>query len=202
MLFAHVVPAYFAATVSQRRWPAEWTRAQRLVIWGAAFGSVAAPDVDIVTNVLAGRYINHSYNLLWTHSLFTHLGVALLWFVLWRLGRRPYLRTLIGLVAIGGLSHLLLDAIAHGTPLFNPFTLALVGFPPARIVAGGFWAYVTDPLFLLEPYLLALAGVHWLAHNCPAPRLRRLALLAVAGVLESWTIAFVWMLPGLQQMLR
>ena len=202
MLFAHVVPAYFAATASQKHWPAEWTRTQRLVLWGAALGSIAAPDVDIVTNVLAGRYINHSYNLLWTHSLFTHLAIALLWLVLWRLGRWPYLRTLVGLVAIGGLSHLLLDAIAHGTPLFNPFTLALVGFPPARIVAGGFRAYVTDPLFLLEPYLLALAAVHWLAHTRLAQSLRRLALLGVTGALEAWTIAFVWMLPELQRIVR
>ena len=84
-----------------------------MLLWGAALGSTILPDTDVFYNVLFRGFINHS--VLWTHSLFVYLTIGLVWLLLSKMGRWPYLQMLIGLTAIGGLSHLVLDVIAHGT---------------------------------------------------------------------------------------
>jgi membrane-bound metal-dependent hydrolase YbcI (DUF457 family) len=160
MLIAHLVPGYFAAVQLQPRWQPEWNERQRLVLWAVALGSTVAPDVDVIYNALFRSFINHS--TLWTHSLFPHLGLLLCWWLLRWTGRWPYLQMLVGLTAVGGLSHLLLDMITHATPLFYPLSLTMIGNPSERIRNGGIHEYLTDPIFLLEPLLLTLAAGHWL----------------------------------------
>jgi hypothetical protein len=160
MLFAHLVPGYFAAAASESKWDPEWTAKQRVLLWAVALGSTFAPDLDVIHHLLTRGTFYHS--TLWTHSLFVYLGIGSLWLTLRFAGRWPYLRTLIGLATIGGLSHLILDVIAHGTPLFYPLSIMWVGAAPAHILQGGVLAYLTDLRFLLEPLLLSAAAVHWL----------------------------------------
>jgi len=160
MLVAHIVPGYFAAAKSQSHWKPEWSRGQRALLWATALASTVVPDLDVVYNALFRGFFNH--NVLWTHSLFVYLGIGLLWWVLRYVERCSYLSTLMGLVAVGGLSHLALDIIAHGTPLLYPVSMVMIGIAPARVVEGGVWAYLTDPIFLLEPSAMTLAFVHWI----------------------------------------
>jgi membrane-bound metal-dependent hydrolase YbcI (DUF457 family) len=194
MLFAHAVPGYFAAALTEPHWRPEWTRAQRLLLWGAALVSVGAPDADVVFNAAFRGFVNHS--VVWTHSIFLHGAVALAWLALRRSGRWPYLQMLVGLVAVGGLSHLLLDVVSHGTPLFAPFSPAVIGTAPARVQQGGVWAYVSDPSFLAEPLLLALATLHAVWQR--APRFGRPAALALGSGVVAFNTAFLVLLPLLQ----
>jgi len=166
------------------------------LLWVAALGSTVAPDLDVVYNAFLRGFVNHS--LLWTHSLFVHLSIVLCWWLLHRIGRWPYLQTLVGLVALGGLSHLVLDMVAHSTPLLYPFSLMMFGIPPARIVEGGVWAYMTDPLFLLEPLFLTLAAAYWTLSRKPTPRVRTLTLIVLTSGLVSFTVMFLLLLPMLQ----
>lgn len=175
MLVAHLVPGYFAVVQSQPRWRSGWSAGQRTLLWAVALGSTIAPDLDVIYNVLFRGFINHS--VLWTHSLLTHLIILLAWGVLQRIGRWPFLQTMMRLITIGGLSHLLLDVIVHGTPLLYPFSMTMFGIPPTRVVEGGFWAYLTDPIFLFEPCLLTLAATHWVKHHLRDQRTQRSTLV-------------------------
>jgi hypothetical protein len=163
MLIAHLVPGYLAATASSSTWSPEWTKEQRTLLWAAALGSTVLPDVDVIYNWLWRGFFNHS--TLWTHSLWIYLGLGLMWLVLRAVNRGRYVRTLIGLAALGGLSHLALDVIAHGTPLFYPVSMLVFGIAPARVVEGGIRAYLTDLIALLEPLLIGGAVLHGLRHR-------------------------------------
>ncbi len=198
MLLAHLVPGYFAATRSQSGWKPEWSKAQRRLLWGAALVSTFAPDFDVIYNLLLRGFFNHS--LLWTHSLFPHLGVGLIWLSLRITGRWPYLQTLTGLVTIGGLSHLLLDLIVHGTPVFYPFSLWMVTTPSMRIVEGGWRGYLTDPLFLIEPLLLALAAGHWIWRHDLSRRMKTVLLIALMNLVIGFFVLFLMLLPELQRL--
>lgn len=90
------------------------------------------------------------------------MGLVLIWWLMRRSGNRPYLQTMIGLIAIGALSHLLLDVVAHSTPLLYPFSMIMVGAPSEHVLNGRVWGYFTDPIFLLEPLLIAFAVGHWI----------------------------------------
>lgn len=198
MLIAHLVPGYFAAVISRLNWKPEWNKSRRMLLWAAALGSTFAPDVDVIYNALFRGFINHS--TLWTHSLIPHLGVGLLWWILSYLKKWPFLQTLIGLVTVGGLSHLALDVIAHSTPLLYPFSLTMFGIPPTRVVKGGILAYLTDPIFLFEPLALTLLACHWILSQYFASRVRAIALTVLWVGFISFTIGFLWMLPKMQAM--
>jgi len=198
VLIAHVVPGYFAAVRSQAQWETSWNIEQRALLWAAALGSTAIPDLDVIYNALFRGFIHHS--TLWTHSLFVHSSIVLCWWLLRRIGRWPYLQTLAGLVAIGGMSHLVLDAISHGTPLLYPVSLVIFGFPPVRVVEGGLWAYLTDPVFLLEPMLLTLMGIHLILSRKPMRQLQLGALIVLTGGFVVFSVAFWLSLPALQSL--
>lgn len=199
MLIAHLVPGYFAAVKSRLNWKPEWNKSRRMLLWAAALGSTFAPDVDVIYNALFRGFFNHS--TLWTHSLIPHLGVGLLWWMLSYLKKWPFLQTLIGLVTVGGLSHLALDVIAHSTPLLYPFSLTMFGIPPTRVVEGGILAYLTDPIFLFEPLALTLVVWHWIRSQYFTPRVRAIALTVLWVGFISFTIGFLWMSPDMQAML-
>ena len=131
MLLAHLVPGYFAAATSRSTWKSEWTDVQRILLWATALGSTVAPDLDVAYHALVRGFLNHS--TLWTHSVFVYLGFGLVWFVLHTSSRWHYLRSWVGLAALGGFSHLVLDVVAHGTPSLYP-AASMVGFgiAPAR----------------------------------------------------------------------
>jgi hypothetical protein len=223
MLGAHLVPGYFATVKSQSRWSQEWSEPQRILLWAAAIGSTVIPDLDVIYNTLFRGFINHS--VLWTHSLFPYISIGLCWWLLYRSGRWPYWQMLLGLTTVGGLSHLALDVIAHGTPLFYPLSSVMIGAAPHCVVEGGFLAYVTDPIFLLEPLLLTLAAVHWIltgpdvknsarfVTSWPTTKferyirsnewkstlqIRALIVIGLIGGLILFTITFLLLLPTLQ----
>jgi membrane-bound metal-dependent hydrolase YbcI (DUF457 family) len=198
VLVAHLAPGYFAAVLSQPTWEPGWSQRQRGLLWAAALGSTFAPDLDVVYNALFRGFFNHS--TLWTHSVFLHGGIALCWLLLRATGQWPYLRTLVGIVALGGLSHLALDVVSHGTPLLYPLTMTAFGSPPDRVVQGGLWAYVTDPIFVLEPLLLALAVGHWTLKRGFQPRTRRLLLAGIASGAAAFATLFLLLTPALQSL--
>jgi len=193
MLVAHIVPGYFAAAKSQSHWKPECGRGQRALLWATALASTVVPDLDVVYNALFRGFFNHS--TLWTHSLFVYLGIGLLWWVLRHVERCSYLRTLMGLVAVGGL----LDIIAHGTPLLYPVSMMMIGIAPARVVEGGVWAYLTDPIFLLEPLTMTLAVVHWTLSRETTSRFRRFAVTTAISILILFVVVFLLSLPDLQK---
>ena len=158
MLVAHLIPGYFAVTKLQQTRGSEWNSTQKALMWSVALGSTIAPDLDVVRNILFRGFFNHS--TLWTHSIFVYLGFGLLWLGCRRLRKLAYFATLMGIIAVGGLSHLVLDLVAHGTPLFYPVSTTGFGIAPQRVVDGGVWAYLTDPIFLLEPLLIGIAVCH------------------------------------------
>ena len=159
MLLAHVVPGYFVATNLRSRGCSDWNKLQRYTLYTIAIFSTVIPDLDVVYNIIVRDFANHS--ILWTHSLFPYLGLALMWGVLSYTKRLPFLCTTIGLVVFGGLSHLLLDVIVHGTPLFYPLNMTMIGWPPQQVVEGGLWGYLTHPIILLEPLMFGAAFLHW-----------------------------------------
>ena len=197
MLIAHLVPGYFAAIKSQQNWSPDWNRSQHTLLWAVAIGSTVAPDVDVIYNTLFRGFVNHS--TLWTHSLIPYLGIGLLWWLLRHTKKWPFLRTLVGFIVIGGLSHLILDVIAHGTPLLYPISLKMFGMPPARVVEGGIWAYLTGPIFLLEPLALTLLFCHWINNQNLTPRVRTVALALIVVSFIFFAIAFLWFLPDMQE---
>jgi membrane-bound metal-dependent hydrolase YbcI (DUF457 family) len=198
MLAAHLVPGYFAATKSQGNWLPEWNGSQRALLWGAALASTVAPDLDVVYNALFRGFFNHS--VLWTHSIFVYLAFGLVWLALWIMKRAPYVRTVAGLVACGGLSHLLLDIVAHGTPIFYPISMQVFGIAPQRVIDGGLWAYLTDPIFLLEPLFFGFVVVHWVRRQKHISKhSRRVLMAATGGCLLVFTMTFVLLLPALQR---
>lgn len=197
MLIAHLVPGYFAVVKSQPRWQAEWSRKQRVALWIMALASTVAPDLDVIYNALFRGFFNHS--TLWTHSLFPYLGLASLWWLIRRIGGWPYLQTMIGLMTFGGLSHLALDVVSHSTPLLYPFSFRMFGIQSSHVLKGGVWAYLTDPIFLLEPFLISVAVGHWIIrHRKATPRLKKVALIALTTGFVAFTVGFLWLLPGLQ----
>lgn len=196
MLAAHLVPGYLATTISRPHWRDDWSRAQRAGLWAAGLGSTVVPDLDVIYNWLFRGFFGHT--ILWTHSIFTHLGIVMCWYFLRRTDRLPYARMLVGLIALGGLSHLALDIISHGTPLFYPFTWTLVGSPSPRVFAGRVLGYLTDPIFLLEPLLFTLAGAYWVIRGNPAPRVMIRALLGLAAALIVFAGTFLLLLPKMQ----
>lgn len=198
MLAAHLVPGYFAAAKSQSGRKPEWNRTRRVMLWAVALGSTVAPDLDVVYNALFRGFFNHS--TLWTHSIFVYLGFGIAWLILHISKRWTYTKTLTGLVAIGGLSHLVLDIIAHGTPILHPVSMMIFGIAPQRVIEGGVWAYLTDPIFLLEPLLFSIAIIHWARHqDMTTPYLKKVIFAATVSGLLMFTIAFVLSLPTLQR---
>lgn len=199
MLVAHLVPGYFAAVWSRTYWNPAWSRGQRAGLWIAALASTALPDTDVMYNVLFRGFFGHT--TLWTHSIFVHLSILLVWLAL-RLGRRrPYGTMFVGLVAAGGLSHLLLDVISHGTPLFYPLSVRLVGAPSDRVLHGKLWGYLTDPIVLLEPFLLILVFTRRITAYPRLSIVQKNFLLAglFTGVALA-AMAFLCLLPKLQRM--
>ena len=197
MLIGHLVPGYFAAVKSRQSWKPEWNKTQHTLLWATAFGSTVAPDLDVIYNALFRGFVNHS--TLWTHSLIPYLGFGLIWWGLRSVKKWSFLQTAVGLVAIGGLSHLALDVIAHSTPLLYPLSLRMFGMPPTRVVEGGIWAYVTDPIFLLEPLGLTLLVWHWVSHQNLTRRVRTVMLALILVSFISFLLAFLWFLPDMQE---
>lgn len=197
MLLAHIVPGYFVAYYTKSYWQQN-SNQQSCALWLMAIGSTIAPDSDVIYNIIGRGFSNHS--LLWTHSLFVHAGIGLMWYWLYRIKRWPFLQMLIGRMALGGLSHLLLDVISHGTPLLYPVSLIVFGWPPQCVVEGGLWAYLTDPIFLFEPLLLGLAVTHWGWHNITLKQTRVLSLIVIIGFLVLFIGCYLDFLPSLQHM--
>jgi hypothetical protein len=166
------------------------------LLWAAALGSTVAPDLDVVYNALFRGFVNHS--MLWTHSLFLYLAIGLGWSTLCYVKRWPYLKLLVGLITFGGLSHLLLDAIGHRTPLLFPFSMRMFGVAPKRVVDGGLSAYLTDPVFLLEPLAFLVAFVHWTLNGNEKRSVRAVVLSLAVVVVLCFCAIFLLVLPRLQ----
>ena len=200
MLVAHLMPGYFVAVKSQPQWKPAWSKQQKAVLWIAALSSTVAPDLDVIYNALFRGFFNHS--TLWTHSIFVYLGIGLCWLLLHRTGRWSYLQTVIGLGAAGGLSHLVLDVVSHGTPLLYPVSLYMFGAPSMRVLKGGVLGYISDPIFLAEPFLLALPVAHWIVTRHPTRRVMKLALIGLVSGVAVFSAIFLLLLPTLQSIIK
>lgn len=198
MLLAHIVPAYFAVDVLKPKWSREWGRWQRVILWIVAIGSTIAPDSDVIINVLTKGFAGHS--TLWTHSIIPYLVLGLGCMMLKRAKRAPLLSMCITLVLVGGLSHLVLDVIVHGTPLLYPINLTMFGFPPRAVVEGGLVAYLTHPILLLELILVGLVAAHWIAGRSQRIRSRNSWLLALSVGIGLVAITYCVLLPWLRIM--
>jgi hypothetical protein len=195
MLAAHLVPGYFVAVASETQWQANWSSPQRTILWIVALTATFTPDLDVIYNLPFRGFFGHT--TLWTHSIFAYLGVFACWLLLRSSGRWPYLQAIVGLTALGWLSHLALDVVSHGTPLFYPLSLDLIGLPSTRVLKGGLWGYLTDPIFLLEPVLVTTAAVHWVVSRDPEPRMKTMALRGLLAALIVFSGAFLLLLPTL-----
>ena len=158
MLIAHAVPSYFFIQLTQSSWDDTWSRPQCWLLNGVALGSTVLPDADVVYNILVRGFANHS--TLWTHSVWVY-GIFGLMSLLCTIGRWRYIAWCLGLVAVGGFSHILLDALVHNTPMFYPLSLDMIGLAPESVVEGGISAYIQHPLFLLEIGLWGAVLIHW-----------------------------------------
>ena len=194
MLAAHLVPGYFAVVATKSRWRPVWTPAQQLVLWGVALASTVLPDADVVYNALFRGFFNHSW--LWTHSVFLYLALAILWWILRRWNQ--FAAMILGLMVLGGFSHLLLDVIAHGTPLFYPLTPLMIGSPSMRVTQIGVLGYLTDPVFLLEPLLITIAVIHWIVNSTLPIRVRVVGSIICINILIMFAVGFLMLLPQLQ----
>jgi len=197
MLAAHIVPGYFVVAKSQPGWKLDWNRTRRVILWATALGSTVVPDLDVVYNALFRGFFNHS--TLWTHSIFVYLGFGLVWLILHASKRWTYIAALTGLMAIGGLSNLVLDIIAHGTPVLYPVSMTIFGIAPQRVIEGGVWAYLTDPVFLLEPLLFSIAIIHWTHHHDMTLHSKKIVYAATLSGLFIFTSVFILSLPTLQR---
>ena len=196
MMFAHIVPGYFAAAVSDR--PRYWTPLERAGLWGTAVVSCILPDIDVIYNIVVRGYANHA--VLITHSIFPYLALGSVWLFLVLINRLPYIRLLFGLVAFGGLSHIALDVIAHSTPLFYPFSTRMIGNPPDSIFYGGVPVYLRHPLFLIEPFLLMLMVCHWIFTRDLAPCIKWRLEGFVVGSWFGLTLGYVLWLYNFQSL--
>jgi hypothetical protein len=199
MLAAHLVPGYFVTEQSQSAWKPEWTPRQKALLWVVGLGSTIVPDLDVIYNAVFRGFINHS--LLWTHSVFVYMALGFL-YILPVLKRWPYLRMVLGLITAGGLSHIALDIVGHGTPLLYPFSMIFVGVAPTRVVEGGIWAYLTGPLFLVEPFLLSLAVIHWAWKLPKSNRFRAMVIFTTVVGLIAFVASFLILLPQLQSIVE
>ena len=159
MLIAHIVPGYFAAVRSQKRRRSDWTGLKRAALWAAAISGTVFPDADVIGNLLFNRAFGH--HVLWTHAIWAPVALLILCRLVLRSPRYLWANSAFNLFAVGWLSHIGLDLLVHGTPLFYP--LSMIGFElaPSSIVEGGLWTYLSHPLFLLEPLMLIAAVLHW-----------------------------------------
>jgi hypothetical protein len=91
--------------------------------------------------------------------------------------------------------------MVHRTPLFYPLNDMMIGFASERVYAGGFFYYVTDPIFLFEPFLFLLAAYHWIFTRTENGRHRHFWLGGVSAFFVLGSLAFLLMLPRLQSLL-
>jgi hypothetical protein len=196
MLAAHLVPGYFVVIATKPYWSPDWNPGQRGLLWLVTFAGTVLPDSDVIYNALCRGFINHSW--LWTHSLFVCAGLGILWFCLKQNPEWRYGQTLVGLLAVGWLSHLVLDVISHGTPLFYPVSSVMIGEAPPRVLQGGFWYYITDPIFLLEPLLFMSAGIHWAFNSSFSLRTWIIVGVVFVNMFIVFISAFLMTLPMLQ----
>jgi hypothetical protein len=77
--------------------------------------------------------------------------------------------------------------------------MLMVGAPSKHVLDYGLWGYLTDPVFLLEPFIIALAVAHWGANHLRVePHLKKAALLGLAGGLIAFSLIFLSWLQTLQ----
>jgi hypothetical protein len=163
VLIGHLAPVGPIAAIVERHWRSEWPRWTRALPWAAALMGCVFPDLDVIANVLLTGTFLHLYYL--PHSLFPYLPVLGLG---WLLVRRQQTR-LAGLATLafgmGVLSHLLLDAISHGTVLLYPLWNGLVGWTFPHTDKHVLRSYFHSPNFWLEPMVCVAALAWWLARG-------------------------------------
>jgi len=200
MLIAHLVPGYFNAIRSQRHWDKNWTPTQQRILWSVAFAGTFIPDTDVIFNIVFRGFANHSTLL--THSLFPVLIFIFTWGICKYVLHKHYLSTLFSLLAVSWLSHLLLDALVHKTPLFYPLSSAMIGYAPTRVYKGGLWYYLTDPIFLLEPFLISVGVGHWAYRRIADTNSQRIFIALLAGINLILATVFMLLLPYMQNLVQ
>ena len=67
-----------------------------------------------------------------------------------------------------------------------------------RVLEGGFWAYITDPIFIAEPFLFTLALADWITQRKIKPQLKSALLIGLVSAFGVFTIAFLFFVPTWQ----
>lgn len=158
MLIAHLVPGYWGVIYTQKDARPRLTKYQQVLLWGASFAGTVYPDLDVIINLLFRHSFQHQ--ILWTHGIWGAVIMAAAGRLFLNHNRCTFVRSAVYLFAFGWLSHIFLDLIVHGTPLFYPFSMIGFELAPKQIVEGGAAAYLAHPLFLLEPLLISTVVIH------------------------------------------
>jgi len=181
MLVGHLAPVGPIAAAAARRWRPERPRWTRALPWAAALVGCIFPDLDIIANILLNSNFWHVYYL--PHSLFLYLPVLVIGWLLTRRRRTRLAGLTVLTFGMGVLSHLLLDAISHGTVLFYPLWNGLVGWTFPDTGEPILLAYLHSPNFWLEPAVLVAALAWWLARGTHVRAVvRKEKLLSSRGV--------------------
>ena len=171
MLIGHLAPVGPIAAAVERRWRPEWPRWTQALPWAAALAGCIFPDFDVITNLLFNGVSLHLYYL--PHSIWPYLPVFVLGWLLIRRRRTRMAGWTVLTFGGGVLSHLLLDAISHGTVLFYPLWNGLVGWWYPDTGEHFLVAYLHSPNFWLEPGVIVAAGAWWLARAIHARAVAR-----------------------------
>ena len=160
MLVGHLAPIGAIATAAQHRWPTHSPRWTRALPWLAAGLGAIFPDLDIIVNLLlTGRFYHLYY---FPHSLFVYLPILILGILLLRAPRARWVGLTLLTLCAGVFSHLLLDVVSHGTPLFFPFYRGLIGWTFPGTGEPLLVAYARSPNVWLEVVTI-IVGLIWLA---------------------------------------
>jgi hypothetical protein len=163
MLIGHLAPVGPIAAAVERRWNPEWPSWTRKLPWAAALAGCVLPDLDVIVNTLFNGVLHHLYYL--PHSIFPYLPVLILGVLLVRLHRTRLAGWTVLAFGVGVLSHLLLDAVSHGTVLLYPLWDGLVGWTFPRTDERILVSYFHSPHFWLEPAVILAAAIWWLKRH-------------------------------------
>jgi len=83
--------------------------------------------------------------------------------------------------------------------MLYPVSMMIFGIAPQRVIEGGVWAYLTDPIFLLEPLLFSVAILHWINHQDRVPHLKKIVYFVTVSTLLVFVTVFLLLLPVLQR---
>lgn len=128
MILAHGPLGYLTAYITKRWWKADQQspRHRTILYWVACIAGIF-PDSDLFYIYFVNDSVSHRQLI--THSLLLYVGILIIGIILvrWR-GFSVYWIAIV-LFGLGGMSHVITDALVGFVALFEPFNSALYGLP-------------------------------------------------------------------------